>query len=57
MPEKLKFFDVASKKFFETDKYEITEKLTKTGRVIRIAYAVSPYTGKKTARILGPVKK
>jgi len=56
MPEKLKFFDLKAKKYFETDKYEVVEKETKRGR-IRIAFAVSPYTGKKFARILGPAKK
>ncbi len=56
MPEKLKFFDLKAKKYFETDKYEIVEKETKRGK-IRIAFAVSPYTGKRFARILGPAKK
>jgi len=56
MPEKLKFFDLKAKKYFETDQYEIVEKETSRGK-IRIAFAVSPYTGKKFARILGPAKK
>jgi len=56
MPEKLKFFDLREKKYFETDKYEIQIKETKRGK-IKIAYAISPYTGKKFARILGPVKE
>lgn len=56
MPEKLKFFDLKAKKYFETDKYEVVEKETKRGR-IKIAFAESPYTGKKFARILGPAKK
>lgn len=56
MPEKLKFFDIKEKKAFETDKYEVVVKETKRGK-IKIAFAVSPYTGKKVARILGPVKQ
>jgi len=56
MPEKLKFFDIKEKKPFETDKYEVVIKETKRGK-IRIAFAVSPFTGKKVARILGPVKE
>jgi len=56
MPEKLKFFDLVAKKPFETDQYEIIEKETKRG-IVRIAIAVSPYTGKKAARILGNIKK
>jgi len=54
--EKLKFFDIVTKKPFETDKYEVVIKETKRGK-IRIAFAISPYTGKKVARILGPVKE
>jgi len=56
MPEKLKFFDLKAKKYFETDKYEVVEKETKRGK-IKIAFATSPYTGKRFARILGPAKK
>ena len=56
MPEKLKFFDIKEKKPFATDKYEVVVKETKRGK-IRIAFAVSPFTGKKVARILGPVKE
>ncbi|ADI31552.1 hypothetical protein [Staphylothermus hellenicus] len=56
MAEKLKFFDLKAKKYFETDKYEVIIKETKRGK-IKIAFAVSPYTGKRFARILGPVKE
>lgn len=52
MPEKLRFFDLKAKKFFETDKYEIVVKETKRGK-IKMARAVSPYTGKVYYRILG----
>lgn len=55
MPEKLKFFDLKAKKYFETEHYEVVEKVTKRGK-IKIAFAVSPYTGKKFARIIGPAK-
>ncbi|MEM1876717.1 MAG: hypothetical protein QXH21_08050 [Ignisphaera sp.] len=55
--EKLKFFDIKEKKPFETDQYRIEIKETKTGRKVKIAYAVSPYTGKEVARILGTVKE
>jgi len=55
MPEKLRFFDLTKKKHFETDKYEVVIKETKRGK-IKIAFAVSPYSGKKFARILGPAK-
>ncbi|MEZ0394679.1 MAG: hypothetical protein ABWK00_06550 [Desulfurococcaceae archaeon] len=56
MPEKLKFFDLKAKKYFETDKYEVVIKETKRGK-IKIAFAESPYNpGKKFARILGPAK-
>ncbi|MEM0198994.1 MAG: hypothetical protein QW123_03110 [Desulfurococcaceae archaeon] len=56
MPEKLKFFDLKAKQYFETDKYEVVVKETKRGK-IKIAFATSPYTGKRFARILGPVKE
>jgi len=56
MPEKLRFFDLVAKQYFETDQYEIIEKETKRG-ITRIAVAVSPYTGKKVARIIGNQKK
>ena len=55
MAEKLKFFDLKAKKYFETDSYEVVVKETKRGK-IKIAFAVSPYTSKKFARILGPAK-
>lgn len=55
MVDKIRFYDLKAKKHFETDKYEVVEKVTKRGRV-RIAFAISPYTGKKYSRILGPVK-
>lgn len=55
MPEKLKFFDLKAKKYFETDQYEVVVKETKRGK-IKIAFTVSPHTGKKFARILGPAK-
>ncbi|ADV65244.1 hypothetical protein [Desulfurococcus mucosus] len=55
MPEKLKFFDLKAKKYFETDQYEVVVKETKRGK-IKIAFATSPYSGKKFARILGPAK-
>ncbi|MEB3806417.1 MAG: hypothetical protein GSR73_02760 [Desulfurococcales archaeon] len=54
MPEKLKFFDIVAKKPFETDKYTVEVRTTKKGRKVKIAFAISPYTGKKIARILGP---
>ena len=56
MVEKLKFYDLKAKQYFETDKYEVVVKETKRGKV-KIAFATSPYTGKKIARILGPVKE
>jgi len=56
MSEKLKFFDLVAKKPFETDQYEIVEKETKRG-ITKIAIAVSPFTGKKVARIIGNIKK
>ncbi|MEM0377776.1 MAG: hypothetical protein QXP68_01090 [Thermosphaera sp.] len=55
MAEKLKFFDLKAKKYFETDKYDVVIKETKRGK-IKIAFAVSPYTNKKFARIIGPAK-
>jgi len=56
MPEKLKFFDIVAKQPFETDQYEVIEKETKRG-ITRIAIAVSPFTGKRVARIIGNTKK
>ncbi|MEM4818918.1 MAG: hypothetical protein QXQ91_01210, partial [Nanopusillaceae archaeon] len=56
MVEKLKFYDLKAKQYFETDNYEVVVKETKRGK-IKIAFATSPYTGKKIARILGPVKE
>lgn len=56
MAEALKFFDIVAKKPFETSEYEVIIKETKRGK-IRIAFAISPYTGKRIARILGPVKE
>jgi len=56
MAEKLKFFDLRARQFYETDNYEVVEKDTSRGRV-KIAFAVSPYTGKRYARILGVSKK
>lgn len=52
MAEKLKFFDIKAKKAFETDQYTIVEKETKQGKKVKIAYAESPYTGKKIARFV-----
>ena len=52
MAEKIKFFDLKAKKFYETDKYEIVVKETKRGK-IKMAKAVSPYTGKTYYKILG----
>lgn len=52
MPEKLRFYDLKAKQYFETDNYEIVEKETSRGKV-KIAFAISPYTGKKFARPLG----
>lgn len=56
MADKLKFFDIVAKKPFETDKYEVVTKETKRG-LVEIAFAESPYTGKRIARILGVRKK
>lgn len=55
MAEKLKFFDIVAKKEFETDQYEVVEKQTSRG-IVKIAFALSPYTGKKVARFLGTKK-
>jgi len=51
MAEKLKFYDVASKKSFTTDKYKI---VVKNGR--RRAIAMSP-SGHKACRFLASKKK
>jgi len=56
MAEKLKFFDIKAKKEFYTDKYEIKIVEKKKGGKVKIAFAKSPYTGIKCARILGPAK-
>lgn len=56
MAEKLAFFDLKAKKHFETDQYEVVEKVTKRGTV-KMAFAVSPYTGKKYGRIINVSKK
>lgn len=55
--ERLKFFDIKEKKPFETDQYDIEIRETKGGRKVKLAVAISPYTGKKTTRILGTVKE
>lgn len=52
MAEKLRFFDLRAKQYFETDNYEVVVKETPRGR-FKIAFAVSPLTGKKCARIIG----
>ncbi len=52
MAEKIRFFDLKAKKFFETDKYEIIIKETKRGK-IKMARAKSPLTGKTYYKILG----
>ena len=56
MAEKLRFFDIIVKKPFETDDYEVVVKETRRGK-IKIAFAVSPYTNKKMARIIGRVEE
>ncbi len=58
MAKKLKFFDIKAKKPFETDKYEVkvVEMKKRKGKV-KIAFAKSPYTGIRVARIIGPVKE
>ncbi len=58
MAKKLKFFDIKAKKPFETDQYEvkIVERKKRGGKV-KIAFAKSPYTGIRVARIIGPVKE
>jgi hypothetical protein len=50
--EKIRFFDLKAKQFFETDDYEIVIKETKRGK-IKMAKAVSPITGKVYYKILG----
>ncbi len=52
MADKIKFFDLKAKKFYESDKYEIIVKETKRGK-IKMARAKSPYTGKIYYKILG----
>lgn len=54
---KLKFFDIVSKQQFETDQYEVVEKEIGSGKIVKIAYATSPYTGKRVAKLLGSAKK
>jgi len=51
MAEKLKFYDLAAKKSFTTDKYKI---VTKNGR--KRAIAISP-SGNKACRFLASKKK
>lgn len=55
--EKMKFFDIKEKKPFETDQYTIEVRETKSGKKVKLAVAISPYTGKKTVRLLGTVKE
>jgi hypothetical protein len=50
--EKIRFFDLKAKQFFETSDYEIVIKETKRGK-IKMARAVSPLTGKTYYKILG----
>ena len=50
--EKMRFFDLKAKQYFETDEYEIIIKETKRGK-IKMARAVSPITGKVFYKILG----
>ncbi|MCE4624592.1 MAG: hypothetical protein F7C35_01835 [Desulfurococcales archaeon] len=50
--EKMRFFDLKAKQYFETDEYEIIIKETKRGK-IKMARAVSPLTGKVFYKILG----
>jgi hypothetical protein len=52
MPEKLKFFDVKAKRSFETDNYRIEVVQTSRGPM-KVAKAVSPYTGITATRFLG----
>lgn len=52
MPEKLKFYDIKAKRSFETDNYRVEVVDSKRGK-IKIAKAVSPYTGITATRILG----
>jgi len=56
MADKLKFFDLKAKQHFETDNYEVVIKETRRGK-LKIAYATSPFTGKKYTKILGTVKE
>ncbi len=53
---KLKFFDIKAKKPFETDEYEVKIYTQKSGRKVKIAFAKSPYTGIRVARIIGPAE-
>jgi len=53
--QKLKFYDIKAKKPFETDNYEVVEKLTARGPML-FAVATSPHTGKKIYRLLGKKK-
>jgi len=52
MPEKLKFYDIKAKRSFETDNYKVEIVQTSRGP-IKVAKAVSPYSGITATRILG----
>lgn len=50
--QKLKFYDIKARQYFETDEYEVVEKETPRGKM-QFAVATSPITGIKVWRILG----
>ncbi|MCE4603959.1 MAG: hypothetical protein F7B20_03215 [Aeropyrum sp.] len=50
--EKIKFFDLVAKKYYESSDYEVEIKETKRGK-FKFAKAKSPYTGKVFYRVLG----
>jgi hypothetical protein len=50
--KKLKFYDVKAKQAFETDQYEVVEKMTARGPML-FAVTRSPLTGVKVWRLLG----
>ena len=52
----LEFFDLVKRQKFTTDNYTVVERRTKTGRVVLMAETISPLSGKKAVRILGPKK-
>ena len=56
MAQRLRFYDIKAKQSFETDRYEVVEKVTPRGRML-FAVTVSPYTGIKVWRILGKAKE